>query len=602
MAVGVFRIINSQMADLIRKSTIEQGHDPRECVLVAYGGAGPTHAVFYGHEIGSKAILVLADSTVFSAEGMLTCDVTHTAEASRVLSTPFTDESLAALTARFTRARGARDGAVRARGRGPDEVSLARTLGVRFRQQVHTVEVEVDPGTLDAAAGERVLARFVERYGQVYGEGALLLGGGNEVELHRVVGTRPIEPVAFPEHESAGPDASAALKGERSAYFEPAGFTATRVYDGDALRAGNVIDGPGDHRADGRQRRRPARLPRAGRPLPHDPSRCGGGTGFQRRGLGEPIRGRVMASPAVPAASPVQSLAGLDPITFEVIRHRLWAINDDQGRMAARLSGSFIVFEGYDFNAALVTADGRGLYCGMYILQHGATIDEFVRRVLAAWPREDIREGDMFFTNDPWWGALHANDGILAMPIFWEGELVAWSGIAMHDEDVGSPVPGSFVAGAADRFGEAPLIPGVKMVTGFAPRRDVLRAYLRNSRTSELNALNMRARVAALRTTYQRIQELIGQYGLPAFLAAQEAILEYVDRVVRSRLREIPDGSWFGQIYHDHDGTNDEIYRMCCRVIKRADQLDLRPHGAPRRRRRGRSTARARRWRARSSA
>ena len=52
VAVGVFRIINSQMADLIRKSTIEQGHDPRECVLVAYGGAGPTHAVFYGHDIG----------------------------------------------------------------------------------------------------------------------------------------------------------------------------------------------------------------------------------------------------------------------------------------------------------------------------------------------------------------------------------------------------------------------------------------------------------------------------------------------------------------------------------------------------------------------
>jgi N-methylhydantoinase B len=277
-------------------------------------------------------------------------------------------------------------------------------------------------------------------------------------------------------------------------------------------------------------------------------------------------------------AAPVQaqpSLAGLDPVTFEVIRHRLWAINDDQGRMAARLSGSFIVFEGYDFNAALVTADGRGLYCGMYILQHGATIDEFVRRILGEWRPSEISEGDMFFTNDPWWGALHANDGILVMPIFWEGELVAWSGIAMHDEDVGSPVPGSFVAGATDRFGEAPLFPAVKMVTGFVPRRDVLRAYLRNSRTSELNALNMRARVAALRTTHQRIQELIGQYGIEAFLAAQEGIIEYVARVVRARLREIPDGSWFGQIYHDHDGTHDEIYRMCCRVTKRGERLSF---------------------------
>jgi N-methylhydantoinase A len=244
VAVGVFRIINSQMADLIRKSTIEQGHDPRECVLVAYGGAGPTHAVFYGHDIGVRAILVLADSTVFSAEGMLTCDITHTAEASRVVGTPFMQDSLAALTARFEALEARVIGQFAAEGAALEEVSLARTIGVRFRQQVQALEVDVDAGTLDGSAGERILERFIERYGQVYGEGALLLGGGNEVELHRVVGTRAIEPVAFPEHELEGPDPAAALKGERSAYFEPAGFIATRVYDGHALRAGNVVEGP----------------------------------------------------------------------------------------------------------------------------------------------------------------------------------------------------------------------------------------------------------------------------------------------------------------------------------------------------------------------
>jgi N-methylhydantoinase B len=266
-------------------------------------------------------------------------------------------------------------------------------------------------------------------------------------------------------------------------------------------------------------------------------------------------------------------MGGLDPVTFEVIRHRLWAINDDQARMGARLSGSFIVYEGYDFNAALITGDGRGLYCGVYILQHGATIDEFVRRILAEWPAEEIREGDMFFTNDPWWGALHASDGILAMPVFWDGQLVAWSGIVMHDDDVGSPIPGSFVSGAHDRFGEAPLFPGVKMCENFEPLRDVERAYLRNSRTAEFNALNMRARVAALRTTYQRLQELCEQYGVEAFLAAQDGIIDYVERVVRTRLREIPDGNWYSMGYHDHDGNNNVMYPMCCRVIKQADKL-----------------------------
>ena len=84
---------------------------------------------------------------------------------------------------------------------------------------------------------------------------------------------------------------------------------------------------------------------------------------------------------------------------------------------------------------------------------------EFVRRVIADWSPEDVHEGDMFFTNDPWWGALHANDGILASPIFWEGRLIAWSTIVMHDNDVGSSVPGSWVTGAARALRRGPAAP-----------------------------------------------------------------------------------------------------------------------------------------------
>jgi N-methylhydantoinase B len=267
------------------------------------------------------------------------------------------------------------------------------------------------------------------------------------------------------------------------------------------------------------------------------------------------------------------STDALDPVTFEVIRHRLWAINDDQATMAARLSGSPIVYDAYDFNAALVTANGRGLYTGVYIMHHGATLDEFVGLVIDDWAPEDIREGDMFFSNDPWWGALHANDGILITPIFWQGERVAWAGIVMHDNDVGSAVPGSWVTGARDRFEEAPLFPAVKIAEGFEMRHDVERLYLRNSRTADLNALNMRARLAALRSTHERIHELIGQYGIDAFLAAQEGILDYVEQVLRRRLLEIPDGTWYTEGHHDHDGNTDAIYRLCCRLIKRGDRM-----------------------------
>jgi N-methylhydantoinase B len=263
----------------------------------------------------------------------------------------------------------------------------------------------------------------------------------------------------------------------------------------------------------------------------------------------------------------------VDPVTFEVIRHRLWAINDEQAMIAARMSGSPVIYEVYDFNAALLTPGGHGLVAGIYILHHAATIDFTVQRILAEWPREDIREGDMFFTNDPWYGALHSSDGALVTPIFWEGEIVCWSGLAMHDEDVGSPVPGSFVVGARDRFGEAPLYPPVKMVEGFELRRDIEAVFLRNTRMPEHNALNLRARMASLTVTHRRVHELVREYGVETFRACQDEILDYVERVVRERLRSIPDGSWSHMVYLDHNGNENELYPIHCRLTKTGDRL-----------------------------
>jgi N-methylhydantoinase B len=263
----------------------------------------------------------------------------------------------------------------------------------------------------------------------------------------------------------------------------------------------------------------------------------------------------------------------VDPVTFEVIRHRLWAINDEQAMIAARMSGSPVIYEVYDFNAGLLTPDGHGLVAGVYILHHAATIDFFVQRILAEWPADDMHEGDMFFTNDPWYGALHSNDGMLVTPIFWEGEIVAWSGLAMHDEDVGSPVPGSFVVGARDSFGEAPLFPMLKMVEGFTLRGDVEAAFLRNSRTAEHNALNLRARLASMTVTHRRIHELIADYGVETFLACQREIVDYVERVVRGHLRALPDGTWFHQVHLDHDGNDNELYRIACALTKTGDRL-----------------------------
>jgi len=244
LAAGISRIINTQMADLIRTSTIERGYDPRDCVMVAYGGAGPTHAVAYGQDIGARAILVPAQSTVFSAAGILTCDITHTAEMSRRVVSPYSGGDLAALSERFAAleervlAQFAREGVDAA------DVELARVVGVRFRQQVHTLEVPVDPGLVDHAAGERIVRRFTDAYAKAFGAGALLGTRDTELELHRVVGTRALAPAALRRHAAAGDDPSAAHRGVREAWFDPDGFLAADVFDGEALACGNEVRGP----------------------------------------------------------------------------------------------------------------------------------------------------------------------------------------------------------------------------------------------------------------------------------------------------------------------------------------------------------------------
>ncbi|NNL86607.1 MAG: hydantoinase/oxoprolinase family protein, partial [Myxococcales bacterium] len=128
VAVGMLRIVNAHMADLIRRSTIEQGNDPRECVLVAYGGAGPTHAAFYGADIGAKSILIPADSTVFSAEGMLTCQMVHSAGASHPLAPPFCEQDFVGLCARLDELESRVLGQFETEGVRRDEVTLQRTV------------------------------------------------------------------------------------------------------------------------------------------------------------------------------------------------------------------------------------------------------------------------------------------------------------------------------------------------------------------------------------------------------------------------------------------------------------------------------------------
>ncbi len=261
-----------------------------------------------------------------------------------------------------------------------------------------------------------------------------------------------------------------------------------------------------------------------------------------------------------------------DFVTFEILRHRLWEINDEMGLLAARVSGSPAVYESGNFNTAILTAEGRGLFTGVYVIRQASALDVVVQSVLERFGT-DIADGDMFLTNDPWCGALHAMDYAVVAPIFCGGEMVAWTGIVMHEMDVGGPRPGSWTVGARDAYQECPLMPPSRIIARGELRKDVESIFLRNTRTPDVNALNLRAKIASQVTTKARILDVIREYGKDTFLAVQRDIVEHVSRSVRKRIAQLPDGVWYANCILDHDGVENHLYRMKLALTKRDDRL-----------------------------
>jgi N-methylhydantoinase B len=262
----------------------------------------------------------------------------------------------------------------------------------------------------------------------------------------------------------------------------------------------------------------------------------------------------------------------VDPITLQVLRHRLQAINDEQLQVTVRTSGSPTVYEAFDANSTLLTPSGDSLCVGYYVLGLSLSFDTTVKYILNRFSQNPgIHDGDVFYTNDPWAGAGHQNDTIMVAPIHWKGELVAWSGLSLHEMDVGGPIAGGYGAKAQDVYGEAPLIPPIKIVEAGVVRADIEEAVLRNSRTPAFNGLDMRGRLAAIHRGRARIHETIERYGKQTFLEAQERILDLAQQALARRLQELPDGTWRQEGFLDYK----RLYRLRLTATKTKDRLLL---------------------------
>jgi N-methylhydantoinase A len=240
-AAGAVKIAESKMAELIRQMTLQRGLDPREFVIFAYGGAGPTHACQYAKELGIKRVVIPLGtiSSTWSAFGTLCADVLHVYEKSDLLSQPF---DLAHINKVFSDLEEQGLKQLEEDGVEADRIVFERFVEMKYKMQIHQLSVPVPSGQLTDADLEQVLVRFEEIYESFYGKGAAYREAGIEIGLFKLnaVG-RMIKP-KVPEHSTVSQDHTI---GSRDIFWLDQGeIVETPIYLGDKLEAGYVVSGP----------------------------------------------------------------------------------------------------------------------------------------------------------------------------------------------------------------------------------------------------------------------------------------------------------------------------------------------------------------------
>jgi N-methylhydantoinase A len=245
-AAGITTIVEFQMADLIRRATVQKGYDPRDFVLLAYGGAGPVHAPVIARELGvEKVIVPLGDvAGAWSAMGVAAFNVVRVFEQTQVMYEPFDHE---AVTEAYRSLEGQALDELTRQGFDNEGIEFRRFAAMQYGYQVHQVEVPVEKGDLSGDDIQQLVADFETLYERLYGKGAGFREAGVQIIDFWVegIGRTPKPRLKSAQGSQEARPASDASEGRDVYWPERNEFVRTDVYRGEDLSAGDTVRGPG---------------------------------------------------------------------------------------------------------------------------------------------------------------------------------------------------------------------------------------------------------------------------------------------------------------------------------------------------------------------
>ncbi|MFA6312723.1 MAG: hydantoinase B/oxoprolinase family protein [Sterolibacterium sp.] len=515
-AEGFLDIAVANMANAIKKISVQRGYDVTKYTLCCFGGAAGQHACLVADALGMTQALIHPLAGVLSAYGMGLADITAMRE--RSAEVPLAEDELPRCAA-ILDALGAQTRAeVAAQGVPIGQIRLLPRAHLRY-------EGTDSPLVVDYGPLPEMQARFEAAYRQRYSflmPGRALIVEALSVEAVGAsgvgeVGAQP-RPPGLPTTEGPAPTAEVLMTSGGVTHTAP-------VYLRDGLLPGMLISGP-------------CIVSDANATTVVEPGWCAAVL----------AGGELLLSRAQPREKRVAIGTEADPVLLEIFNNLFMNIAEQMGATLANCAYSVNIKERLDFSCALFDAAGNLIANAPHIPVHLGSMGESIKTVIGK-NSGNMRPGDAFVLNDPYNGGTHLPDVTVVTPVFGEGgELLFFVASRGHHADIGGLTPGSMPPNSRDVFEEGVLLDNVKLVEDGVMREAEFRALLAAAkypaRNPDQNVADLRAQIAANEKGVQELRKMVGEYGLDTVRAYMGHVQDNAEEAVRRIIGALKDGEF----------------------------------------------------------
>jgi N-methylhydantoinase B len=244
----------------------------------------------------------------------------------------------------------------------------------------------------------------------------------------------------------------------------------------------------------------------------------------------------------------------INPVDASIIGQALMAIAREMGRKLVSAAFSTIIREARDTSTAILTADGQMIAQAEMIPIQLGSMSATLKPCLEKFPLDSIGEDDFFINNHPYRGGQHLQDVFIFLPVFVDGELIAFCGSTAHHLDLGGQRGINRIR--LDYFQEGFVIPPMKLSMSRDWRGAFYDLLTANIRAPDLTIGDFDAQFAANRIGVRRLQELAAKHGTATLKAAMAHFVDYSEALMRAAVRGVPNGRYVGEDRLDHCGID----------------------------------------------